>query len=52
MLKLFNENGLSFRYPANWTLEREDSEQGWTVSVQSPDTAFIADFRRAKTPHI
>lgn len=41
MSKHFNEDGLSFRYPANWTLEREDGDQGWTVSVQSPDTAFV-----------
>jgi hypothetical protein len=41
MSKQFSEDGISFRYPANWTLEREDGEQGWTVSLQSPDTAFI-----------
>jgi hypothetical protein len=39
--KLFREDGISFRYPENWTLEREDAEGGWTVSVQSPDTAFL-----------
>jgi hypothetical protein len=37
----FSEDGISFRYPANWTLEREDGDEGWTVSVQSPDTAFV-----------
>jgi hypothetical protein len=37
----FSEDGISFRYPANWTLEREDGEEGWTVSVQGPDTAFV-----------
>jgi hypothetical protein len=41
MTKLFHEDGISFRYPANWTLEREEGEGGWTVSVQSPDTAFL-----------
>ena len=41
MLKHFSENGISFSYPANWTLEREDGENGWTVSLQSPDTAFL-----------
>jgi hypothetical protein len=40
MSKEFNEDGVSFRYPADWTLEREDGEHGWTVSLQSPDTAF------------
>jgi hypothetical protein len=41
MTKLFSEDGISFRYPSNWMLEREDGEGGWTVSVQSPDTAFL-----------
>jgi hypothetical protein len=31
---------VSFRYPENWTLEREEGENGWTVSLQSPATAF------------
>jgi hypothetical protein len=39
--KQFREDGISFRYPDNWKLEREDGEGGWTVSVQSPDTAFL-----------
>ena len=37
----FEEGGIRFRYPENWRLEREDSEEGWTVSVQSPGTAFL-----------
>ena len=41
MTKLFQEDGISFRYPANWVLEREEGDGGWTVSVQSPDTAFL-----------
>src|SRR5437868_5241178 len=41
MTKVFSEDGISFRYPANWILEREQGEGGWTVSVQSPDTAFL-----------
>lgn len=41
MTKVFQEDGISFRYPANWTFEREEAEGGWTVSVQSPDTAFL-----------
>ena len=40
MTKQFSADGVSFRYPAEWTLEREDGEHGWTVSLQSPDTAF------------
>jgi hypothetical protein len=41
MSKHFNEDGVSFSYPANWTLERENGEEGWSLSVQSPDTAFV-----------
>ena len=37
----FNDRGVRFQYPESWTLEREDGETGWTVSVQSPQTAFL-----------
>jgi hypothetical protein len=39
-MKEFNSDGLSFVYPENWTLEREDSPSGWTVHLQSPGTAY------------
>ena len=41
MSKHFQEDGVSFDYPENWRLEREESETGWTVSLQSPQTAFV-----------
>ncbi|HXG10449.1 MAG TPA: hypothetical protein VNK04_11850 [Gemmataceae bacterium] len=41
MAALFQDGGIRFRYPENWRLEREDNEEGWTVSVQSPGTAFL-----------
>jgi hypothetical protein len=37
----FAERGLRFQYPESWRLEREDADDGWTVSVQSPRTAFL-----------
>src|SRR4051794_3839469 len=37
----FDESGIRFQYPENWQLEREEHESGWTVSVQSPETAFL-----------
>ncbi len=37
----FHEDGIAFRYPENWTLEREEHDSGWTVALQSPDTAFM-----------
>jgi hypothetical protein len=41
MVAEFNEAGIRFRYPANWQLDRQENEDGWTVTVQSPDTAFL-----------
>jgi hypothetical protein len=41
MVAQFEESGIRFKYPENWQLEREESDAGWTVSVQSPDTAFL-----------
>ena len=41
MPRVFREGSLSFRYPDNWKLEREDNNHGWTVSVYSPGTAFL-----------
>jgi hypothetical protein len=37
----FDESGIRFQYPENWQLEREEHDSGWTVSVQSPQTAFF-----------
>lgn len=37
----FEQDGVRFQYPANWTLEREANDAGWTVTVQSPDTSFV-----------
>ena len=41
MPRTFREGNLSFHYPDNWKLEREDNDHGWTVSVHSPGTAFL-----------
>ena len=40
MVAEFADEGIRFKYPENWRLEREDSDNGWTISVQSPKTAF------------
>jgi hypothetical protein len=37
----FEQQGVSFQYPENWRLEKEETETGWTVTVQSPNTAFF-----------
>jgi hypothetical protein len=41
MAAQFNDRGIRFLYPENWRLDREDSEDGWTVTVQSDQTAFF-----------
>jgi len=41
MVAQFQDAGIRFQYPENWRLEREDTDAGWTVSVQSPETAFL-----------
>jgi hypothetical protein len=41
MSLFFEADGIRFQYPESWQLTREDAESGWTVSVQSPDTAFF-----------
>lgn len=41
MAALFERDGIRFRYPENWRLEREDTDSGWTVSLQGPGTAFL-----------
>jgi hypothetical protein len=39
----FERDGISFRYPADWSIEvNEDAESGgWTATVSSPETAFL-----------
>ena len=41
MVKQFDEDGVSFRYPDDWALEREEAENGWTATLQSKGTAFL-----------
>jgi hypothetical protein len=40
MSKTFAADGLSFSYPDDWRIEREDADNGWTVTLQSPGAAF------------
>lgn len=41
MSREYRADGVFFRYPDNWHPEREESEDGWTVLLQSPGTAFL-----------
>jgi hypothetical protein len=48
----FSESGVSFRYPESWTIEREESESGWVVTVNSPGTAFVTVCLRQDRPGV
>ena len=51
MAERFSEDGVSFSYPENWRLEREEGEDGWTVSLYSPaGTAFALFSLDRSTP--
>jgi hypothetical protein len=50
MAARFEESGVSFQYPENWRLEREEIDTGWLVTVQSPGTSFLMLCRRADLP--
>ena len=52
MVEVFDEDGIRFRYPETWKLEREDNGSGWTVSLQSKDTAFMVMCLNEDTPDI
>jgi hypothetical protein len=41
MAALFDRDGIQFLYPENWELQSEETETGWSVSLQSADTAFV-----------
>jgi hypothetical protein len=50
MPAIFEESGIHFQYPDNWELERQEEDNGWTVSLQSPGTAFMIVSLREDTP--
>jgi hypothetical protein len=52
MIRQFDEEGIRFRYPKQWTVEREESDTRWTVTVQSPDTAFFMLTVDAEMPEV
>lgn len=50
MAAQFNRDGIHFMYPENWQMDRQDQGAGWTVSVQSPGTAFLLVSYDAEMP--
>ena len=41
MVAKFDRSGVRFQFPTNWALDVEDNGDGWTATVQSPETAFV-----------
>lgn len=41
MPAVFEGGGLRFLYPENWNVEENPSDDGWSVTLQSPGTAFM-----------
>ncbi len=41
MTQHYQADGVSFDYPDDWRLDREESADGWTVQLQSTGTAFL-----------
>jgi hypothetical protein len=47
------ENGVvAFQYPENWPIDRQETDEGWTVSVQSPGTAFLLVSGYSERPEV
>jgi hypothetical protein len=46
----FNEGGIRLQYPENWTFAKEETEEGWTIMIQSPETAFLLLTLREDSP--
>ena len=46
----FSEGGIRLQYPENWTFVKEPTEEGWTVMIQSPETAFLLLTLREDSP--
>lgn len=40
-MKEFTRDGVSFRFPENWQIEDEEGDEGWAITISSPDTAFV-----------
>lgn len=41
MSREFARSGIRFSYPESWKLEVDETEDGWTATVSSPETAFV-----------
>src|ERR1700722_5636002 len=46
----FREAGIRLQYPENWEFSKEATEEGWTLTIQSPETAFLMLTLREDSP--
>ena len=46
----FHEAGIRLQYPENWEFSKEATEEGWTITIQSPETAFLMLTLREDSP--
>ena len=51
MIEKFERSGVSFQYPANWTLEEEADGADWVATLQTPGSAVaIITYREDMEP--
>jgi hypothetical protein len=48
----YNQDGMHFLYPENWRVERQKTEEGCTVALQSPGAAFMLLSRYENKPSV
>ena len=41
MPELFDQNGVQFYYPDNWTVSEEASQEATTITLETPKTGFM-----------
>jgi hypothetical protein len=51
VIEKFERSGVSFQYPANWTLEEEADGEDWVATLQTPGSAvMIVTYREDMEP--
>jgi hypothetical protein len=40
-MRTFSRNGITLKYPTNWTLDPQEDGEGWSITLSSPQTAFL-----------
>ena len=48
----YSQNGLSFQYPDGWTLSEKREDEDLSVTVESPETAFMTFQVLSERPYL